>query len=169
MLRPIFCATLVLATACASPPSIGAGRFASIAADVGAPLRDARLASHLGTWDGRSYIWGDDTVGVPWRLVHRPAGRGGVQSTLEWPNGRTEPVMLRAIHLTADRFVYEFGPFFSAMMGGEVKGRAEGRIVGQRMEGVFELRPLRGGNSLRGRFEGGRTSLASVTLPELGI
>lgn len=167
MQRPILCAALVVAAACA--PARTPDRFASIARDATTPLQDARLASHLGTWDGRSYIWGDDTVGVPWRLVHRPAESGGVRSTIEWPNGRTEPVMLRAIHLSADRFVYEFGPFFSAMMGGEVKGRAEGRIVGQQMEGTFELRPARGGNSVRGRFEGGRTSLATVRLPEVGI
>ena len=166
MLRSMLCATLALTAACA--PSLAPGRFTSLAVDATAPRQDARLAAHLGTWDGRSYIWGDDTVGVPWRLVHRAAGRDGLRSTIEWPNGRTEPVVLRTIHLSADSFTYEFGPFFSAMMGGEVKGRAEGRIVGQRMEGVFELRPLRGGNSLRGRFEGGRTSLAAVTLPEIG-
>ena len=167
MLRPALVATLALVVACT--PRIASHRYASLAAAATAPLADERLAAHFGTWDGRSYLWGDDTVGVAWRLIHRPAEKGGVASTIEWPSGRTEPVVLRTIHLSADRFVYEFGPFFSAPMGGEVMGRAEGRIVGHRMDGVFELKPVRGSNRLKGRFEGGRTSLAAVSLPDPGI
>jgi hypothetical protein len=115
----------------------------------------ASLASHAGTWVGRSIQAGQDTAVANWRLVSTADTSGWSVTFLPG----SPPLPVRVLVVEGDSVVTEIGPYPSPTRAGvRLVTRTAGRFRGDRFTGTYTARPVGASDStaLHGRVEATR-------------
>jgi hypothetical protein len=117
-----------------------------------------RIATHGGTWIGRTFRSDADT-GIAWTNVVNVMPDSSLTGSLRFAEGgRGGPVAVTYLQMTDSTTVQELGPYYSPTVKAEVMTRVEARVSGDSMWGNYEMRPTKGGAPIRGRLAAKRTS-----------
>jgi hypothetical protein len=126
-------------------------------ASTGSPAQ-RRIATHGGTWMGRTFRSDADT-GIAWTNVVNVMPDSSLTGSLRFAEGgRGAPVAVTYLQMTDSTAILELGPYYSPTVKAEVMTRVEARVRGDSMWGNYDMRPTKGGAPTRGRLAAKRTA-----------
>lgn len=106
-------------------------------------------ARFAGTWDGR-WLDSPDTR-IRWRGITSVAQDGALTGSLVFAK-QSMVVPLRALDVTDSTVLLELGRHVSPVLGVPAVTRMAGQLRGDSLRGTFEVQPIDGATSHRGRF-----------------